>query len=244
MSVDTFLKIQAQKIFSLFNCPNCKFTWQLFQRYIREMILESWAIIIREVDQIFNIDNDQSKSIFRLETYKKELNNQIKNLHAKLSKYLPERKHFSIISTFMHIYKKVQQKYEKKVLNSFEKIEKAYISFGKTESTLFQLGFKPYSLLNRSGARIDYNSISETNYIEDPELKYQMKMPDNKFSYFSITERIDKIFNSIFQKISSTLGEKVFLKFFLRRTLAGCEFGVCFDLTFIKRIVEGKALSR
>lgn len=27
------------KIFSIFNCPNSQFTWKLFQRYIRELIL-------------------------------------------------------------------------------------------------------------------------------------------------------------------------------------------------------------
>ena len=42
MKYKTFLQIQAQKIFSLYNCPNSKYTWMLFQQYIREMILESW----------------------------------------------------------------------------------------------------------------------------------------------------------------------------------------------------------
>lgn len=40
MKVPTFLNIQAQKIFSLFNCPECKYSWKLFQQYIREMILQ------------------------------------------------------------------------------------------------------------------------------------------------------------------------------------------------------------
>ena len=52
MSILTFLKIQSQKIFSLFNCPNCKYTWRLFQRHVREMILESWSLMIRKVEKL------------------------------------------------------------------------------------------------------------------------------------------------------------------------------------------------
>ena len=51
MSIPTFLSIQAQKIFSLYNCPNCKYTWMLFQRYIREMILETWSLFIDKSDK-------------------------------------------------------------------------------------------------------------------------------------------------------------------------------------------------
>ena len=50
MKVETFLNIQCQKIFSIYNCPNSKFTWRLFQKYIREMIFEAWSIKINEVD--------------------------------------------------------------------------------------------------------------------------------------------------------------------------------------------------
>lgn len=46
MSISTFLKIQSQKIYSLYNCPNSKYTWGLFQKYIREMVLESWSLFI------------------------------------------------------------------------------------------------------------------------------------------------------------------------------------------------------
>lgn len=56
-------------------------------------------------------------------------------------------------------------------------------------------------------------------FIEDLELKYQREMSDTKFTILNITERIDMIVDAISQKISSTLVEKVYLKFFLRRTL-------------------------
>ena len=44
MNQETFVTIQLQKIFSLFNCPDSEFTWKLFQRYFRELILESWSL--------------------------------------------------------------------------------------------------------------------------------------------------------------------------------------------------------
>ena len=65
-------------------------------------------------------------------------------------------------------------------------------------------------------------------------------MPDNTFSHLSITERIDDIFNLIFQKISSFLGDNFFLKFFLRRTLAVCEFGICLDMVLKKEKLDSE----
>lgn len=53
LSKETFLKIQSQKIFSIVNCPNSKYTWKLFQQYFREMIYESWSLMIKEVDETF-----------------------------------------------------------------------------------------------------------------------------------------------------------------------------------------------
>lgn len=100
MSIETFLKIQTQKIFSLFNCPNSKYTWRLFQRHVREMILQSWSIMIQNVDQMHDHKN-----------FKEKLDCQIKDLHKKIRVYLPLTKHFDIVSTFVYIYSKVHRKY-------------------------------------------------------------------------------------------------------------------------------------
>ena len=55
----------------------------------------------------------------------------------------------------------------------------------------------------------------------------------------SITEKIDDIFNLICNKINEVIGGYIGLKFFLRRTLSGCEFGVCFDFDYEKnKIIE------
>lgn len=61
MSYNTFLDIQSQKIFSIFNCPNCKYSWRIFQRYVREMILQSWSLMIKKFDQdnLFSQNNDE-----------------------------------------------------------------------------------------------------------------------------------------------------------------------------------------
>ena len=50
MKLETFFDIQSQRIFSIKNCPECKYTWNLFRNYMRELIYESWSIFIDSVD--------------------------------------------------------------------------------------------------------------------------------------------------------------------------------------------------
>ncbi|KAK8887859.1 hypothetical protein M9Y10_038918 [Tritrichomonas musculus] len=235
MSYETFLDIQAQKIFSIFNCPNSKYTWILFQRYVREMILESWSLMMDEVDH--------SGVEIGTEEYQNELQKGIVNLCKKLDYYLPESKAKGIVPTFMHIFKRVVNIHQDDTMKQFEgMIRSKMFKFADKKSLLLSsrevmhfcslnLGFRPYSLLTKSGARIN-SRRTDIEYIIDPELKYQRQLPENKFSWLSITERIDKLFNKICQKINEFLGELFFLKFFLRRTLAGCEFGICIDFRF------------
>ena len=130
----------------------------------------------------------------------------------------------------MHIFNLVVNRYESKIGQLLGTKSCAYIQNNKIGFMSVQIGIKPYRLLTESGARINSSSINRINYIKDPELRYLKKMPNYKFSIFSITETIDDIFNSIFQTINKILGNKAFLKFFLRRTLCGCEFGICLDL--------------
>ena len=56
-----------------------------------------------------------------------------------------------------------------------------------------------------------------------------MRHQPKGFSPLSITEKIDGVFNLICKKINEVIGSYIGLKFFLRRTLGGCEFGVCLD---------------
>ncbi|KAK8889422.1 hypothetical protein M9Y10_034168 [Tritrichomonas musculus] len=227
MSNETFLRIQIQKIFSILNCPNSQFTWRLFQRYIREMILQSWSLMINELDQKYMNKKKGTK-------YEEELNNNISNLYKSLEKYLPNQD-FSIVQTFFHIFNEVLNKYQDKVINGFCQIASPYLQFNPLEFFSCQAGFKPYSLLTKSGARITNKNYKKTNYIHDPELKYERREKTNKITLLSITQKIDDIFDKIFQKVNEILGSKTFLKFFLRRTLGGCEFGVCLNLNIIRK---------
>lgn len=76
-------------------------------------------------------------------------------------------------------------------------------------------------MISKDTINQEHQLITQTlmYFIEDLELKYQREMSDTKFTILNITERIDMIVDAISQKISSTLVENVYLKFFLRRTL-------------------------
>lgn len=54
--------------------------------------------------------------------------------------------------------------------------------------------------------------------------------------------KIDDLFNSICQKINSILGQKTFLKFFLRRMICGCEFGVCLNFKYENEGVKDSSI--
>ena len=258
MKVDTFLKVQSQKIFSIFNCPNSKYTWRLFQKYIREMILEAWSIKVNEVDETFfnkkenrkykkeieklkdlhlNIYSPEYQKKRRelnrkyaknIEEYEKILEKSEEELLCLINNYIPKDIH-DIVPTFMHIFTIVVDTYENDVLSTFKNISNAYIHHNKNEFLSCQIGFKPFSLFTESGARITYRNFKKTNYIIDPEMKYMKKTPKNRICLLSITEKIDDVFNLIFQKVNEIIGSKTFLKFFMRRTLCGCEFGICLN---------------
>lgn len=225
MSIDTFLSIQAQKIFSLFNCPNCKYTWMLFQRYVREMILESWSIFIDRSDYEFSLQN-------QYQTYNDYLLNESEKLYNKLLEYLPITSvKTDIISTFMHIYKKTIANWQSFIIERIPSNSRYSIKHNSFKFCSFNLGFFPFNLYDKSGAQIDLLNGKKPEYISDPELFYLQKRPQGSgFSLLSITQKIDSLFNFICQQINQVIGGFIGLKFFLRRTLGGCEFGICLDL--------------
>ena len=92
-----------------------------------------------------------------------------------------------------------------------------------------RFGFYPYSLIDESGSKIRCGDGSTNKYILDPEISYIKKM-NKKIFNISITEKVDLIFDTICKKIDEVVGGFTGLRFFLRRTLGGCEFGVCIDL--------------
>ncbi|KAK8889049.1 hypothetical protein M9Y10_033792 [Tritrichomonas musculus] len=230
MDVSTFHLIQAEKIFSLFNCPNCKYTWMLFQKYLREMILESWSLFIDKADREY-YSKEQTL------TYEEYLNRELTVVIEQLKIYIPQLENqnqiYDIVPTFMNIFDIVVAYYENAILSSFPaKIAKCFSTNGTEGFVAFFIGFRPYTLVDNSGARINTlgNDEQEQKYISDPELKYMKKQPDGyKPILMSITEKIDDIFNQMCKKINEFVGSNLGLKFFLRRTLGGCEFGLCFD---------------
>ena len=133
----------------------------------------------------------------------------------------------------MWIFYLVNEKYRIPVLKSYENImpkdENEDISnvVGKTRMSRIFFGIRPFTLKYRSGSRI--LSLIKTQqicrYIEDPELKYL-----KKGNVASITSKIDTIFEQILNHISNFLGDHLMFKLFLRRTLAGCEFGLCYEV--------------
>ena len=230
MSIDTFLSIQSQKIFSLYNCPNSKYTWRLFQRYIREMILESWSLLIDEVERNYFILKDER--ICNLYTYEDYLRIKIRDLNEKLEEFLPNNKEVDILSTFMNIHEKVADIWQPKideVFNSAFLIKKR--SFFSRSFISINFGFMPFSLLNDSGSKIDsFEYDPKINYIKDPEIFYLKLQEDGKTKLAaSITEKIDGLFDTICNVINKTIGGFTGLRFFIKRTLAGCEFGACVD---------------
>ena len=236
MTVDTFLIIQAQKIFSIYNCPNSIYTWRLFQKYIREMILESWTLMLDD----FDVNN---ASIRGTQEYKDGLIIKKEELITKLNNFICTEKesqpNVHMLKTFMKIVEKVVNENKEKAFKkvpTFGDVKKFllidvtnedkryYVEFGKEGYIMFNFGFRPMSLYNGSGVR--FSSSGDFNYIVDPEIKYDRR---REGIWYSITEAIDPAVDFVCNMLSGLISKYVFLKFTLRRTLAGCEFGVCLN---------------
>ena len=240
MSIETFLSIQAQKIFSIYNCPNSKYTWMLFQRYVREMILESWSLMIEKVDRDYFILKKKDKTL----TYKDYLKKEVKNLKEQLNQYLPTHKDIKFIDIFKSVFEKVNETWNVQFKNLYNNA--LSINDLPFKTTLFpnsfvsiNFGVMFFSLLDESGAVINSMDNDNTNaFIKDPEISYFRLKEGRKF-FVSITEKIDDIFNRICSTISELIESYIGLKFFMRRTIAGCEFGICYDLFLSNKNFDG-----
>lgn len=132
----------------------------------------------------------------------------------------------------------VNEKYKTPVLRTYEyalpedENDEEKNIFGKTRMQRISFGFRPFTLKYKSGSRIlsVFNTNPICKYIEDPELKYL-----KAGSPCSITSKVDIIFEKILNKISDFLGDHLLFKLFLRRTLAGCEFGLCYEVDEINK---------
>ena len=236
MSVETFIDIQVQKIFSLRNCPECIYTKMLFQRYLRELILESWSLFIDKVTKDYELEkkkNEPTKKNFKL-----FIDNQYIKLAGKLDQLLPKDKDTTVNETFVRIHSYVVGKWNKEIMNFFSKDIYDFRKTNDSKSSIFyKIGFFPFELKDKSGSRIflTNNSKRKINFIEDPELTYLKKDEP-----FSITYVIDQIFERICQTIDRHLVNFFGFHIFMRRTLVGCEFGICVDPLLLDVDVQKK----
>ena len=77
------------------------------------MILESWSLFIEKAEKQF-LDSKIKMN------YSDFLGNQITNLYKEINIYFPvSNKGNDMISTFIHIFNIVENRFEEKVLNSF-----------------------------------------------------------------------------------------------------------------------------
>ena len=230
MSLKTFLNIQSQKIYSLINTPNTRYSWYLIACYIREMFLESWCLFLTKFKQ----DYMEKHQNFMKTTFQKELDAEYSVFIDKLKKYTGIKrnkdKKMSITDCFIKIIEKVQRKWKSKIDESFKVITSKYEIFNKynqpdkflqTKFFKYRFGIYPLLVLDYSGARVN------DKFISDPEIFYE---DTRKKELFSITKTIDEIFNQMLEDVADTFGKIPWLKFIFRRTLAGADFGVCFVL--------------
>lgn len=148
MSIQTSLLIQSQKIFSLYNCPNCIYTWMLFQKYLREMILESWSLTIDQVNKEYK--NDCPYFLF--------LEKKLEETKNYLPIYLTQNEslgkdQYEVIPTFMNIFSYIRSFYENIIMMSFSNNSFDSIGLIENKSFLsFSFGFRPCALVDKSGA--------------------------------------------------------------------------------------------
>ncbi|KAK8865011.1 hypothetical protein M9Y10_010540 [Tritrichomonas musculus] len=248
MSVDTFHIIQLQKIYSLKNCPECYHTWILFQRYLRELVLESWSIFIDKFTRDYEIEIAKNESLrtdpdFYSDYFEKEY----REFERKVYRILPVLTNLNIVDVFMTIHRMVDSTWTDTIMDTFPDEIRYFKDESEKQSFFaYKAGFYPFELKNKSGARVSFmyddddddlnddkaakkkkKEKRKVRFIEDPELRYYMK--EKKFS---ITYVIDIIFEKICSLIEDTLSQYLGIHFYVRRTLAGCEFGVCIDPIF------------
>ena len=200
-----YFRIQSQRIYSLINCPNCLYTWKLISKYYRELVLEGWALFITNI-----ISDSRNQNL--------KIGELLDRFYDDLDVYLPLNKP-KIEDCFIHITSKVNN--ENKVYITNSKYSKIFWSVdgSKKRFLSLKLGAFPFTSLkmNQTNSGIKYDPVIT---IQDPELKYLK---------FSITKYLDAAFDFILQKLNDFLTSHSGIRIYLKRTIAGTEFGVCFQ---------------
>lgn len=126
------------------------------------MILESWSLFINQAEQKYQKN-------YKKTPYQQFILNEYNQFKKQLEIYLPQSKNmnsddFEIVPTFMNIFDIVLNHYQSEILSSFPtKLTKCFHADGVERFCSYSIGFKPFSLINKSGAKI--YSIDDKNKI-------------------------------------------------------------------------------
>ena len=224
---DDYFLIQTQRIYSLINCPNCRFTWMLIARYYRELILEGWSLFIQgKIDEKIGWERYLSNDfIDETELTLKATSQVAEKLDEIIEQYFDFVKKYTpldnpdIVQTFLKTTEKVNQSGQKFLMNS--KYKKIFMNLkgAKRSMVSLKIGVFPFTSLDEE--QTDKGIKIEPRIpIQDPEMKYEK---------FSITHFLDTIFDKIIGFINDFLAGLTGMQLYLKRTVAGTEFGLCFQ---------------
>lgn len=243
---ETFIDIQIQRIFSLKNCPECKYSWMLFQRYMRELLFGTVFNFLNQVDNQFDYDVKKNRKSNEFENYKALFVEEKAKVLRKLKEIIPEKT--GMVETFMQIHnytRKVWGPILEELAPKQWQCMKEIIS-GKLWG---KFGIMPFDFRHISGKQFaetdnaneyrfatnNYDGktflLDTVNFNGDPEMKFSIR--NSPFDpKWSITHGIDKIANAINNLINFLPIWKI--HFYLKRGLGGCEIGIFCPYPFKK----------
>ena len=202
-TTEEYIHIQKQRIFSLINCPNCIYTWKLISRYYREMLLEGWSLMCSNINELTPSVIQQKKSDYL----------------GMIDQFLPPEKP-TIGECFLYLCDQVNKSLTELIMKSTT-YKFMNITCREAKMISIKIGIFPFTAIKVEKSMLNSGiKFEPTITIQDPELKYD---------HFSITHLLDWIFKIIYGFFDWKIGEKCGLHAYLRRTIAGTEFGVCFQ---------------
>ena len=222
LDLDTYIDIQSQRILSLINIPNTKYSWKLIARYFRELVLESWSLFI---------DKAQKEPI-------EEFERSYRKFVKKIRKYLPSGKETndkhadSLKYCFVNTALRVQEEYENSIMQCKTvfppecnlNIESINNGTDPKRLVSIEIGLIPYAVNNETVARIN------GEHYQDPELNFIKYENEKKVTMF-LSQSVDWCYDKVFSSLRNMFS-KLGLSMYFKRTLAGCEFGVCLPEKF------------
>ena len=226
---ENYLTIQSQRIYSLINCPNCVFVWKLISRYYRVMILEGWSLFLENCDD--SVDPQKKVAMYidklkyyipfeKLNEFKSDAIGSFKCAFLYLTSLINQENHKYLQLNFAQssqkwglqsLYYKNQQKFH---FNKKRKIGGKFFAI--------KYGLYPYTKFYIEEGDDFYNSfkIKENSPIKDKELNYDK---------ISITSILDDVYDMCYRTLDDALREFIGLRLYLKRTVAGTEFGIFFQ---------------